>query len=94
MFLSLNDDGKSNVLKAFITRVANRSEGDIMNHVLVLEIFQQFSNTQTYLNKSCLDVKTFCEDTCFVIAFVKLTETCLLATPHILCQGVTHQQEP
>ena len=33
-----------------------------MNHVLVLEMFQRFSNTQTYLNKQpCLDVKTFCE---------------------------------
>ena len=31
-----------------------------MNHVLVLEMFQRFSNTQTYLtNKPCLDVKTF-----------------------------------
>ena len=36
-----------------------------MNHVLVLEMFQRFSNTQTYLNKPCLDVKTFCEDMCF-----------------------------
>ena len=53
-----------------------------MNHVLVLEMFQQFSNTQTYLNKPCLDVKTFCEDMCFLIAFVKLTERCQLATPH------------
>ena len=37
-----------------------------MNHVLVLEMFQRFSNTQTYLtNKPYLDVKTFCEDMCF-----------------------------
>ena len=33
---------------------ANRSEGDIVNHVLVLEMFQQFSNTQTYLNKQTM----------------------------------------
>ena len=38
----------SNVLKAFRTGVANKSEGDIMEHVLVLEMFQRFSNTQTY----------------------------------------------
>ena len=30
--------------KAFRTGVANISEGDIMNHVLVLEMFQRFSN--------------------------------------------------
>ena len=40
--------------KAFRTGVANRSEGDIMNHVLVLEMFQRFSNTQTYLNKQTM----------------------------------------
>ena len=38
-----------------------------MNHVLVLEMFQRFSNTQTYLNKQTMspDVKTFCDDMCF-----------------------------
>ena len=44
----------SNVLKAFRTGVANGSEGDIMEHVLVLEMFQRFSNTQTYLNKQTM----------------------------------------
>ena len=38
-------DGKQN---------ANRSEGDITEHVLVLEMLQQFSNTQTYLNKQTM----------------------------------------
>ena len=52
--LSLNDDSESNVLKTFRTGVADRSEGDIMNHVLVLEMFQRFSNTQTYLNKQTI----------------------------------------
>ena len=40
--MSLNDDSESNVLKAFRTGVANRSERDIMNHILVLEMFQRF----------------------------------------------------
>ena len=31
---------KTTFWKAFRTEVANRSEGDIMNHVLVLEMFQ------------------------------------------------------
>ena len=44
----------SNVLKAFRTGVASKSEGDIMEHVLVLEMFQCFSNTQTYLNKQTM----------------------------------------
>ena len=44
----------SNVLKAFRPGVANKSEGDIMEHVLVLEMFQRFSNTQTYLNKQTM----------------------------------------
>ena len=44
----------SNVLKAFRTGVASKSEGDIMEHVLVLEMFQRFSNTQTYLNKQTM----------------------------------------
>ena len=44
----------SNVLKAFRTGVANRSEGDIIEHVLVLEMFQRFSSTQTYLNKQTM----------------------------------------
>ena len=44
----------SNVLKAFRTGVANKSEGDIMEHVLVLEMFQRFSITQTYLNKQTM----------------------------------------
>ena len=44
----------SNVLKAFRTEVANRSEGGIMEHVLVLEMFQRFSNTQTFLNKQTM----------------------------------------
>ena len=43
-----------NVLKAFRTGVASKSEGDIMEHVLVLEMFQRFSNTQTYLNKQTM----------------------------------------
>ena len=40
--------------KAFRSGVANRSERDNMNHVFVLEMFQQFSNTQTYLNKQTM----------------------------------------
>ena len=38
----------SNVLKAFRTGVATRSEGDIIEHVLVLEMFQRFSNTNLF----------------------------------------------
>ena len=37
-----------NVLKVFRTGVANRSEGDIIEHVLVLEMFQRFSNTNLF----------------------------------------------
>jgi len=43
-----------NILKAFRITVANKSEGDIMAHVLVFEMFQRFSNTQTYLNKQTM----------------------------------------
>ena len=52
--------------KAFGTGVANRSEGDITEHVLVLEMFQQFQTLKLIqTNKPCLDVKTFCDDMCF-----------------------------
>ena len=37
-----------NVLKAFRTGVASKSEGDIMEHVLVLEMFQRFSITNLF----------------------------------------------
>ena len=85
----------SNVLKAFRTGVANRSEGDIMEHVLVLEMFQCFSNTQTYLNKKpCLDVKTFCDDMCFD-RFCEVDRKMSTGdSASVLCQGVTRQQEP
>ena len=66
-----------------------------MNHVLVLEMFQRFSNTQTYLNKPCLDVKTFCEDMCFCDRFCEVDRKMSTGdSASFLCQGVTHQQEP
>ena len=45
---------ESNVVKEFRTGVANKSEGDIMEHVLVFEMFQRVSNTQTHLNKQTM----------------------------------------
>ena len=81
----------SNVLKAFRTGVANRSEGDIIEHVLVLEMFQRFSNTQTYLNKQTMSwCKDFLWRHVFLIAFVKLTERCQQATPHLFCVKEWH----
>ena len=52
-----------------------------MNHVLVLEMFQTFFKHSNLFKQAikeipCLDVKTFCEDMCFLIAFVKLAERC------------------
>ena len=43
LILSLDDE-----------RVANKSDGDIMEYVLVFEMFQRFSNTQTYVNKQTI----------------------------------------
>ena len=77
--------------KAFRTGVANRSEGDIIEHVLVLEMFQRFSNTQTYLNKQTMSwCKDFLWRHVFLIAFVRLTERCQLATPHLFCVKEWH----
>ena len=80
--------------KAFRTGVANRSEGDIIEHVLVLEMFQRFSNTQTYLNKQTMSwCKDFLWRHVFLIAFVRLTERCQLATPHLFCVKEWHSNK-
>ena len=83
-----------NILKAFRITVANKSEGDIMEHVLVFEMFQRFSNTQTYLNKQTMSwCKDFLWRHVFWSFFVKLTERCQHATPHLFCvKEVTRQQ--
>ena len=69
---------------------------DIMNHVLVLEMFQQFSNTQTYLNKQTMSwCKDFLCRHVFLIAFVKVDRNMSTGdSASFLCQGVTQQQEP
>jgi hypothetical protein len=38
-----------------------------MEYVLVFEMFQRFSNTQTYVNKQTISwwKETFCDDMCF-----------------------------
>ena len=77
--------------KAFRTGVANRSEGDIMNHVLVLEMFQQFSNTQTYLNKQTMSwCKDFLWGHVFLIAFVKVGRKMLTGDSASFCVKAWH----
>ena len=89
--LSLNDDSESNVLKAFRTGAANRSERDIMNHVLVLEMFQRFSNTQTYLNKQTMSwCKDFLWGHMFLIAFVKVGRKMLTGDSASFCVKAWH----
>ena len=77
--------------KAFRTGVANRSEGDIMNHVLVLEMFQRFSNTQTYLNKQTMSwCKDFLWGHVFLIAFVRVSRKMLTGDSASFCVKAWH----
>ena len=66
-----------------------------MNHVLVLEnVSTVFKHSNLFKQTNHVLMRLFVR-ICVLIAFVKLTETCQLGTPHhVLCQGVTHQQEP
>ena len=64
---------------------------ETLEHVLVLEMFQRFSNTQTYLNKQTMSWwKDFLWRHVFLIVFVKLTERCQQATPHLFCVKEWH----